>query len=124
MKHLQKLSFIIIAAFLLVLFSNLASAKDIAIILPNSQTPAGSLIPTITSLGYDYEIISEYEIPSTNLSEYKAILIGEGKFVNPGDIPVSQYNSLVLNSKHRKEFGWSAKIRKYSSPTSLNKNLQ
>ena len=110
MKTPQKILFVISTVFLLVLFASLASAKDIAIILPASQTPAGSLIPTITGLGYDYDIISESELANTNLSEYKAVLVGEGKFSSPENIPLDQYNSLVLNSKHRIDWGWSTRI--------------
>ena len=122
MKHLH--IFVVIASLLLILSAGLISAKDIAIILPSGQTPAGELIPSITDLGYDYDIISESELASVNLSEYKAILVGEGKFISPGNIPISQYNSLVMNSKHRIDWGWSARISQYSSPTSLSVNLQ
>lgn len=120
----RKVSLIVITTLLVVLFVSLVSAKDIAIILPTAQTPAGSLLPAIDNLGYDYDIISESEIASTNLSQYKAILVGEGKFVSPTNVPVDKYNSLVLNSKHRIDWGWSARISQYSSPTSLDTNLQ
>jgi len=89
------------------------------------------LTSELNALGLTYDVITEENVLSTDFSQYKMILVGNDKFDNPNDIPVSKYKSLIINSYHYykkgilfidPQFGWSSKKGTQSSPSSIKIN--
>ncbi|MEM3113234.1 MAG: putative Ig domain-containing protein [Candidatus Pacearchaeota archaeon] len=113
--------------FLLLLLSvlilPLAASEDIAYIVKNANSVDSGITASINELGYTYKVIQESQILSTNFSNYKMMIVGDDIFSNPQKIPVSEYNSLVVNSKYMVDWGWSSRTGSYSSPTSLSNNV-
>ncbi len=93
--------------FVLILLSAYANAqnKDVAYIVRFSSNP--DFINTLNDLSLSFDIISSGTISSTNLSNYKMLLIGDEFFPNALNIPVDKHNSLVVNTVHIDDFGLS-----------------
>ncbi len=86
--------------FLLCIFLSLISlisAADIAYVVKTA--PDANIINAITEAGYDYELIYDSKIPSTNFSNYKMILVWDESLPNYSKIPITQKKSLVGSGK-------------------------
>jgi len=122
MTQPKKIFLLAICLVLVVQVLSFVSATDIGIIMPGPQTPSGQIINALNELNYSYEIIAENSVPSANLSQYRAIIVGDGRFSHPETIPFYNYKSLIINSNHGDEFGWGTSVVRYSSPTQLTNN--
>jgi len=69
---------------------------DIAYIVKTTGDPY--LTASLNSLGLTYSIILESQLPSTDFSKYKMILIGDQNIADAKNIPTEKYPSLILNS--------------------------
>lgn len=85
------------------------SAKDIAYVTKNEAYTENSLIQIFNTLGYDYDVIYQNSLGTTDFSNYKMIVVGEGVFTNPSLIPVNQKNSVIFNTHHLEEWGWTGR---------------
>ena len=104
-----------------------SAGKDVAYVVKNMED--GYLTNVLNSSGYTYDVIKETQISSTNFSDYRMVLVGEGTFLSSNVQKLknitSQYNSLILNSKHYYkagtdfQWGWSNSAGSISSPTPL-----
>lgn len=101
---MRKIIFVLL--MLMVVFP-LISAKDIAyLVRDNNQEPA--VTNAITELGYSYDVIQDVQIPSTNLANYKVIIVGEGNFRTwLSSIPVNNKTSLLMNTYHMDDWHWT-----------------
>ena len=114
---------LILMLLLTILVFPLVASEDIAYIVKNTNSLDSGVINAINELTYTYKVIGESQISATNFSKYKMILVGDDVFSDPLDIPISGYNSLIMNSKYRIEWGLSSRTALYSSPTSLTNNV-
>ncbi len=106
---------IILLLVICVLFTNVAFAADVAYIVKNNAN--SNFVEAINEMGYSVDIIDDSKVASTNFSQYGMILVGKDKFSNPSQIPVNNYNSLIVNPYHYNTWGWSYQIgKKVASP--------
>ncbi|MGY4884767.1 MAG: Ig-like domain-containing protein [Nanobdellota archaeon] len=96
-------------AISLILFSGIGSvlAKDIAYIAKDAAHRDVALVTLLDEGGYTYDIIYQNSLLSTDFSNYSIILVGEGIFSNPSQIPVNTKNSVILNTYHIDDWFWS-----------------
>ena len=92
---------IYLVVFLLSL--NIVYATDIAYVV-NDVDISNKVTSVINDLGLSYDIINDNEITNTNFSDFKIILVGNSVFTNVNNIPVNQYNSIVMNQRYVEEF--------------------
>jgi hypothetical protein len=121
---------LILTLFLVIFLTNFVLATDVAYVVKSEANPF--LVSELNYADLTYDVIYDSGIPSTNFSEYRIILVGEGNFDNFEDIPVEKYNSLILNSYHfyqkgiflitDSQWGWSAGKGSASSPTNVRFN--
>ena len=108
---MKKLIFILL---ILILIINIVSAeaKDVAYIVKSNINQ--NFIDLINSLSLSYDIIDSNNLLNTDFSKYKGILVGNEIFNKPNDIPITNVNSLIVNSYHINDWGLSK-----SNPSSL-----
>ena len=94
---------------LLILVISVASAdgKDIAYVVRNNINQ--DFINVINNLGLSYDVINNNDASITNFSKYKMILVGDEFFSNTNEIPVNDFNSLIVNTYHIEDWGLSKK---------------
>src|SRR3989344_6055352 len=112
--------------FLFLLIINVGFAADVAYILKNPNNPDNNLLNVLTQKGFTIELIDDSLVSTTNFSTYKLLVVGDELFSNAAQIPVNTYPSLILNSYHVDEWGWTDKISALSSNMPLqviNNNL-
>lgn len=91
-----------------VMILSAVSAKDIGYILKNSGSPDTAVTSAITELGYTYDFIDDSALPSTNFSQYKIIIVGDGNYGSMLQyIPVNEKKSLILNTNHMDDWHWN-----------------
>ncbi|MEM0465712.1 MAG: MopE-related protein [Candidatus Pacearchaeota archaeon] len=76
---------------------------DIAYLLKDSTRPETGFINAINELGLTYDLIDDSQIPYTDFSQYRMILIGNDNILNA---PVNNYKSLIANPNYYS--GWSS----------------
>src|SRR3989344_995875 len=113
--------------FLFLLILPLTSASDFAYIVKSSAGVDSHLVSEFESLGFSLETVYEINIPSTNFSKYRILIIGNQNLDSPEAIPIDQYRSLTLNSYNYYkrttsdyQLGWSIDNGVKSSPTQLS----
>ena len=106
---------IIAFLFLLLLLLNAAYAADVAYVVKNVNNPDINLVNVLEQKGFTVEYIDDSLVSSTNFSNYKLLVVGDELFPNGGSIPVNDYPSLILNSYHVDEWGWTDTISSLSS---------
>ena len=120
---------LILFTFLVILLASSVLATDVAYVIGGTANP--TLMNELNSAGLSYDVVSESQITLTDFSQYGMILVGDDKFDNPENIPVNQYNSLILNSYHfyKKgiifvdyQWGWSRGKGSITSPSSIELN--
>jgi len=125
----MKKNIYILMGLCLIFVAGSISAEDIAYVVKNS--PDNFLTNELNQLNLTYNVILEKDVLSTNFSEYEMLLVGNDKFENPNDIPVSEHKSLIVNSYHyykkgilfpNPQWGWSAKKGTQTSPSSIKIN--
>src|SRR3989344_3843118 len=89
-------SFFVLAIFFLTI--SIASASDFAYIAKSSIGVDGFLVNEIQSLGYSLDIVYEQNLSSTDLDQYRMLIIGNQNLDFPEDIPIDLYKTLVINS--------------------------
>jgi len=105
------LSSFFIVTLLLISFT---LAENIGYIVEDSSSLNNDFIAIINEQGYSYDVIDDSEIQRTNFSLYDMILIGDESLDNYRSIPVSEVNSLIVNSKSSHlDGGWG--IADYSN---------
>ena len=94
---------------LLILVISVVSAdgKDIAYVVRNNINQ--DFINVINNLGLSYDVINNNDASITNFSKYKMILVGDEFFSNTNEIPVNDFNSLIVNTYHIEDWGLSKK---------------
>ena len=80
-------------------------ATDIAYVLKDVSKPETNIISAINELGYDYELIDDSDVSSTDFSDYEMILVGNENIKN---IPVNEHKSLIVNKYYYND--WSKSI--------------
>lgn len=80
------------------LLTNFAHAENIAYIVKSSANPA--VLNMLEELGYNYTIVTDAQIPSTNFSNYDMLLVWNERLTNYAKVPVTQKKSLVANYYH------------------------
>jgi len=105
-------SIIFFTAFLVLLLGIITSvsAADIAYILKDTTKPQANVLSAIGELGYNYDLIDDSKIPSTNFSKYKMILVWDENFENYNKVPITKKKSLVANTYYLKTW----KIAEYA----------
>jgi len=101
------LSCILIAVFVVTSLGSAMATKDIAYISKDSGHVDASIVSLLDQKNYSYDIIYPTALSSTNFSNYKIILVGEGIYSNYTQIPVNVKNSVILNTYYLDEWGWS-----------------
>lgn len=104
----NKFLFSILIALFIVASIGSAYAKDIAYISKDSTHTDSSIVSLLDQGNYSYDIIYQTALGSTNFSNYKIILVGDGIFSNYTQIPVNIKNSVILNTNYLDEWLWSA----------------
>ena len=73
----KRILFVMFACmFLVIPFAS--AGKDVAYVIKNTED--SYLTNILNSSGYTYDVIKETQIYSTNFSNYKVVLVGEGTF--------------------------------------------
>ncbi len=97
---------IILILFALILLINIANAQtDVAYIVRTSQNP--DFINALNDLSLSFDVVSSSQVSNTDFSNYKLILVGDEFFSNALQFPISNYNSLVVNTFHIDDWGIS-----------------
>ncbi len=119
-----------LALIALIAFPAIVSAveprADIAYVVVNSFGIDSSLLELFDSLEYSYEIVYESDIPTTDLSEFRLVIIGDQNLKNPRDFPINENKVIVLNSYNYYEstqLGLSGSRSFVSSPSTLKVRL-
>ncbi len=90
---------------------------DIAYVVKNINIPNNDFINIIEELGYNYTLIGSYDVPTTDFSKYKMILLGDERI---SSVPVNSYKSLFANPDYYK--GWSSSYARTKKPNAYNAN--
>ena len=101
---------IITFLFLSMFLASSVYAADIAYVLKNPSAANKDVTDLLTELSLTYDLIDSSKARTTNFSKYGMILVGEENFDNTEDIPVNDFNSLILNSKNPDEWGWTTAV--------------
>ena len=92
--------------FLLIILNiSLASAIDVAYVLKNPRSPNNDFLNAFQELNLTVDKINANNVKNTNFNSYKLIFVGNEMLGNPKDIPVNDFNSVVANYFHEKEWG-------------------
>lgn len=116
---------LIILITAIIFLSSFAVAEDVAYIVKSSSGVDSFLLNEISSLGYTYDIVYESQVPSTDLSQYLFLIIGNQNLDNPSLIPVEKHKTIFINSYNyynkfsNPQFGWS--VDKSSTTNSILK---
>lgn len=92
---------VVFACFVL-LFVNLIVAANVAYISKSSAKVDDNILGVFDELGFSVDIIDNSDLP-LDLSEYNLIFIGDEAFTE--DIPISEYPSVIINSRLGAKFG-------------------
>src|SRR3989344_530596 len=111
----QRTAKLLILVFMILVVSPLVLGKDIAYIVKDTGSPNDVFVSIIQQQGYSYDIIDDSEIPSTDFSGYKMILVGNEPISNYRDLPITTKNSFVANKYYVDVW----KIARYTSTLSL-----
>jgi hypothetical protein len=104
----------------LALFLPFATAADFVYIIDSSGGIDNDLIEEINILGYSVDTIFEEDLQSTNLFDYRMVIIGNQDLENIDDIDAHKHRTLVINSYNfYNDLGWSSSRGIKSSPTQL-----
>jgi hypothetical protein len=105
----MKNKFLLTITIAFFVFASLGSvfAKDIAYLAKDSNNVDSSITALLNQGGYTYDVIYQTAFDSTNFSNYKIILVGDGIFSDPSKIPVNTKNSVILNSRYIDDWFWS-----------------
>jgi hypothetical protein len=112
MKNLNKrkskfLSSILIVMLAITITATGVLAEDLVYITEDSNNIDQNILNVLDTTEYTYDVIFDSQIPSTNFSEYKLMIIEEGNFDNNALlIPVNEVNSIIFNSRHLEEWNW------------------
>lgn len=100
----KSIVFTIICIFASIFLVSSVLAADVAYIYGRESKQDQKIIDTFNDMGLSVDLISEHNMPS-NFSSYKLIFVGDEKFRNGQNIPVTQYPSVIMNYYHGTDFG-------------------
>ncbi len=106
---MKKEYLLLFGIFIVFLIGNIPGvfAKDVAYIVKNSGNSDSNIINILEQENYTYDIIYQTSISSTNFTNYKIIIIGEGNFGEDAlKIPVNNQSSIIMNTYHLDEWNW------------------
>ncbi len=117
-----------VAFLLVVLFiMPFVASADFAYLVKNSLGIDSHLIEEIEENGYSVDTIFEASLPTTDLSEYRMVIVGNQNLENPSLIPIDQHRTFIINSfdyykRSSTDFqlGLSSQSGTKSSPTRLD----
>jgi len=89
---INKFSFFI---FIILISLSFVSAFDIAYIVKDTANPEANIIDAITEAGYDYELIDDSKILSTDFEDYEMILVWDEVLSDYDKIPITETRSLI-----------------------------
>ena len=96
-------------------------AKDIVYVAKDSSSVDSSIVDLIEAKNYSHDIVYRTDIDSTNFSDYRVLIVGEGNFGSDSfKIPVNEMNSVILNKNHLDDWNWldgSVSILSSSQPS-------
>ncbi len=126
------LGIVFVLVFSIALASS-ASAEDVAYVIKSNSFSDQNIISVLNELGYSYDVIVENQIPSTDFSEYRLVLVGDTTFgsayVEELKDVLTEHNSVIVNSKYYyqsgsdKRWGWSKDLGQITrSILDLNNN--
>jgi len=119
--NLKKLFFMLFCFTLF--FTSTARAVKIGYVVAYESGVKTEHINAINELGFDYDIILDSQIPTTEFSKYDAIIVADTYFTNYARIPVNNISTLILNSYHLDAWHWSKKASVIVSNYPLTTNI-
>jgi hypothetical protein len=109
----------ILATFLI----NFIAATDVAYVVNQPWGAKPSIIENIEEGGLTYKLILSKDIRDTDFSEYGLILINDEYFVDWAEIPVNEHPSLIINTWHISQWGWTKSVTSASQNTPMKVNI-
>jgi hypothetical protein len=120
-------TFLILSIALISLTTIASALSDIAYIIKNEQDENPFLLNEIQNLGFSIQTIYDDEIPNTDFSEFKLIILGGSKVMSNLEIlPVHLQSSLIINSNGQNiiELGWSSGKGSTTNPSLKKINFE
>ena len=102
---------------ILILLVNSVAAIDVVYVFKDNRYFEQNIVNSIDELGYNYSLVEEDDVDSTNFNNYDLIVVGDGYIPN---VPVNDHKSIILNSRYYR--GWSKTIGAVTSTHPLNAN--
>jgi len=93
--------FLIMGIFLI----SYVSAGDVAYIYNKNFKIDNNIKTLLNQINLSVDLIQENKIPSTNLSKYRLIFVGDERFKTPKNIPIGKYPTVVSNYYHGYDWG-------------------
>ncbi|MDD5193861.1 MAG: hypothetical protein PHF67_04740 [Candidatus Nanoarchaeia archaeon] len=106
--------------FAILFLSSGILAEDIAYVVKSSSSTTvdeNAIKVILTEMGYSYRIIDDSQVGSTDFSQYRMILLGDGIIDN---VPVNSHSSLILNRYYYDFCGSSKTTESPSQPYSID----
>jgi hypothetical protein len=90
------------------------SMKDVAYVVLNQYSVSPVIVSALNELNLTYDALYGTNITSANFSNYKMMVVGDGYFSNPSQIPVNNVPAVVVNGDNMPSWGWCRYISKSS----------
>ena len=102
---------------LLFCFVSVASAYDgnVIYVLRNTLLAEQGMVDTLEEMGFTVDIVKNTQLDTVNWDDYEFMLVNDEVYFNPGDIPVNEVNSIILNTWHIDDFHWAKRASQYAS---------
>jgi hypothetical protein len=93
----------VLVLFSLILFVQIVYAVDVAYIYKKESKIDDKIFGIFEDLGLEVDLIQERDLPLNK--DYRFIFVGDEKFSRPREIPVNNYDSIVVNRRDVGEWG-------------------
>ncbi len=106
-KQKNKFIFAILILGCLTFLASGVLAESLVYVTKDSSNIDQNILDILIANNYEYDIVFDNQIQSTNFSNYDLMIIEDGNFGNNALlIPVNQVNSIILNTKHLEQWNW------------------
>jgi len=98
--------------------SDIAAAYDtgpVAYITRNPLRIEQTIVDTLEEMGFTVTVLESSELDGVDWSQYLFIVVNDEIFNNPGEIPVNDVKTLILNTWNIDDFHWSKRGSQYAS---------
>lgn len=119
----MKMNKLLLLVIGLVILANLASAADVAYVVPSKFAVNNEFIKVLDELQLTRDIILSSNVSNVDFSKYRFILIDDEYFSNAAQIPVNQYPALLVNGRNMAEWGWASAVSKSKSNSPFHINI-